>query len=1086
MAKNKSISEIRVGTLLGPHDPFWVQVREAVYKAVQQQGMTLVPLELFESLLMLVSLDNASLAEELLAENLDVLISQEIPFQVVQQMLDSGIPVVYLSESERKHPLYVSLRGLYEAAQMVGEYVAEKLHGRGKALCVGGLLEPGEDKGISRIRGFMDALRKYPDIAVMHYPANWRYEDALPLIESFLKGFDSPFQAIFGISDSLALAGRDAAQKLGILKPDTVVIGINGDPLALSAIAEGTMSATVETSAVVMAERAVEVAMQAALGESFPSVYNHKLRLITQENVAEVALEKLTAIANIPSRLVGVNFQQGQNRLRQLQLTAELNQRLGTLLERRQLAREMADLLRENYKYDLVQIYLWKKTEGMLVQERDGLHQESLEIPISEAGILGDAIQKREPVYIPDTHFSQRYPPDPRWPETRTRVALPVIFGNEIFAVVDLHQYHTNPNVREEVFGLRFLADYLGVVFRNADLYTDALNSREAAEKANQLKTRLLASVSHELRTPLNVILGYSQSALSTPNPYHMDLPDDLRQDLQYIFQSGNHLQRIINDLLDLSRAEIGELELVPEVIDTHRFLEDTFNNMASHPASSPGVAWTLALPARLPVIQADPVRLRQIIMNLLNNASKFTDQGEICLGAEVEPPHLHLWVRDTGLGIPFDAQDRIFEPFRTVNQASWRQREGIGLGLNITRQLVLLHGGSMLLESQPGCGSTFHIYFPLPNLAGGLSLPVESTGRRVMAVVSAQENLPKEVLEICRRQRLDVYPISASQNLDELWKSVQPAALAWDLSSASLGDWNLLQSLRNQAQFSRLPVLLFSQEECQLEGGITNILFKPLNSATLGEYLEGILPQDVHGAIWIVDDDPLARQLYQRLVEKAFPGHALRLAEDGAQALALLEQEIPGLVILDLLMPQVDGFQVLARLRCNPATCRVPVVVISGKLLTFEDIQRLNYMRVTFQTKHILTEEETILALQQSFSGEGSLSQPTSLLVKQSLAYLHQNYPKDLSRRELAQAVGVTENYLSQIFRQELGITPWECLNRLRILRAKEYLMNSEQSITEIACQVGYNDPAYFSRVFKKILGISPQAYRTQPKITG
>ena len=961
MKKDKPISEIRVGTLLGPHDPFWVQVREAVYMAVQQRGMTLVPLELFESVQMLVNVDAADMADELLAENLDVLISMEIPFQVVQQMLDSGIPVIYLSESERKHPLYVSLRGLYDAAQMVGEYIAGKLGGHGKALCVGGLLEPGEDKGISRIRGFMDSLRKYPDIAVMHYPAYWQYEDALPMIESFLKGFDTPFQAIFGISDSLALAGRDAARKLGILKPDTVVIGINGDPLALSAIAEGTMSATVETSAVAMAERAVEVAQHAALGEPFPNVYYHKLRLITKENVSEVALEKLQAIAYIPSRLVGVNFQQGQTRLRQMQMNAELNQRLGTLLDRRQLAREIADLIRENYKYDLVQLFLWKEAERLLVQERDGLHQQSLEIPIAEAGILGDAIQKREPVYIPDTSFSQRYPPDPRWPETRTRVVLPVIFGGEIYGVVDLHQHRTNPNVREEVFGLRFLADYLGVVFRNAELYTEALNSREAAEKANQLKTRLLASVSHELRTPLNVILGYSQSALSTPSPYQMELPEDLRQDLLYIFQSGNHLQRIINDLLDLSRAEIGELELVPEMIDTRSFLEDNFNHMASISASMPGVTWNLELPSRLPMIQADSVRLRQIIMNLLSNASKFTDQGEICLGAAVEPPHLHLWVKDTGLGIPIEAQERIFEPFRTVNQASWRQREGIGLGLNITRQLILLHGGSLLLESQPGSGSTFHVYLPLPNLAGGLSLPVESTGRRVMAVVSAQEDLPKEIHEICRRQHLDIYPISSSENLDGLWKSIQPVGLAWDMSGASLGDWHLVQSLRLQAQFSRLPFLLFSQDGCQLEGGITNVLFKPLNSKSLAEYLEGTLPQEVGGAIWIVDDDPHARQLYQRLVERTFPGYAVRLAENGAQALAFLDEEIPVLVILDLLMPEVDGFQVLAKLRCSPATCRVPVVVISGKLLNFEDIERLNFMRVTYQTKDILTEDETL-----------------------------------------------------------------------------------------------------------------------------
>jgi len=323
---------------------------------------------------------------------------------------------------------------------------------------------------------------------------------------------------------------------------------------------------------------------------------------------------------------------------------------------------------------------------------------------------------------------------------------------------------------------------------------------------------------------------------------------------------------------------------------------------------------------------------------------------------------------------------------------------------------------------------------------------------------------------------------LHSAQNLERLWKDIQPMGLAWDLAGANLSDWNLVQGLRSQPKVARLPFILFFQECGQISGGLTNILFKPLNSKSLAEYLERLQPKDIHGSILIVDDDAHARQLYQRLVEQAFPGHAVRLAENGLQALEYLQGEIPGLVILDLVMPEVDGFQVLAKLRSSPVTCRVPVIVISGKLLTFEDIEKLNYARVTLHTKEILSPEETILSLQGSFYGEQGLSQPTSLLVKQSVVYLQQNYANNLSRCELAQAVGVTENYLSQIFRQELGITPWECLNRLRIQKAKETLLNSQQTITEIACQVGFNDPAYFSRVFKKMMGVSPQAYRSHP----
>jgi signal transduction histidine kinase/AraC-like DNA-binding protein/DNA-binding LacI/PurR family transcriptional regulator len=1073
--------EIRVGALLGPHDPFWVQVRDVIYKIVQQLGLTLVPLELFESIQVLEKMDPGGLIDELLAKDLDVLISQEIPIQVVHRILDSHIPIIYLSESQIRHPLFVSLHGLYEAAVIVGNFVVDKLKGHGRALCVGGLLEIGEDKGVSRIKGFCDTLNKRSDISVLHFPAYWSYDQSLPLVESVLRGFNTPFDAIFGISDSLALAARDAARNLGLLTAETVVVGINGDPLALAAIAEGSMSATVETSACDMARQSVDLACRAARKEALPGLYFHHPRLISKENVAEIALQKLVAIANIPTQLVGVNFQRETSRMRQLQVSAEINRRLGAVLDRKQLFKEITGLIQAHYGFDQVHFYTWREQEQLLVEDEVDCFPSRGKIVPACSGILGDAIQKREPVYIPDTYQSQRFPPDPLWPDTRTRVVLPVILGEKLVGLVDLHRKKPNLNVREEIFGLRALADYLGVVFRNAELFTEALHARQAAEQADQLKTRLLASVSHELRTPLNIILGYSQSALSDPNPYDIELPEALRHDLHYIYQSGEHLLRIINDLLDLSRAEIGELYLVPEVIDTSGFLEDVFKSVASHPPGEPGVVWNLKVPARLPVIQADLVRLRQIILNLLSNAAKFTNQGEICLGAQVEPPHLHIWVRDTGLGIPIEEQERIFEPFRTVNRASSRQREGIGLGLNITRRLVALHGGSMLLESQPGIGSTFHIYLPLPTLAGQPMLVEETNGRSAFVVISTGEVVPQEISNFCCANKLEMVFLHNDDKLDDLWRDLQPAGLAWDLSEANMYEWNIIQRLRTHNQFAHLPFVLFSREQDGDGGsaGLTNVLFKPFSNQSFLDYLDCLLPMANGGFVWIVDDDPQTREFYQRMVNDALPGHPLRLLENGRQALELIELEIPEFVILDLVMPEVDGFQVLKQLRSNQKTCRVPVMVISGKFFTYEDIEKLNYARVTLHAKSIFSTDEVIASLQKSFSGEKALNQPTSLVVKQILVYLQQNYSQSISRRELAQSVGVTENYLSQIFRLELGITPWDCLNRIRINKAKEYLLNSEQTVTKIACQVGFNDPAYFSRVFKKMVGVSPQAFR-------
>jgi transcriptional regulator GlxA family with amidase domain len=186
---------------------------------------------------------------------------------------------------------------------------------------------------------------------------------------------------------------------------------------------------------------------------------------------------------------------------------------------------------------------------------------------------------------------------------------------------------------------------------------------------------------------------------------------------------------------------------------------------------------------------------------------------------------------------------------------------------------------------------------------------------------------------------------------------------------------------------------------------------------------------------------------------------------------------------MLDLTMPGVDGFYVLDWMRANPQTRRVPVLVLSGRILTGEDIRRLEqHARVTFQSKDIFLEQETATVLRQAVSGAEPLTQPTSALVKRTIAYLQQHYHRPLSRQEIAQAIGVTENYLSRIFRQELALSPWGYLNRYRIKQAKDLLRTTNASVTAIAVQVGFDNPAYFARVFHEQVGKSPRAYRENP----
>jgi AraC-like DNA-binding protein len=387
-----------------------------------------------------------------------------------------------------------------------------------------------------------------------------------------------------------------------------------------------------------------------------------------------------------------------------------------------------------------------------------------------------------------------------------------------------------------------------------------------------------------------------------------------------------------------------------------------------------------------------------------------------------------------------------------------------------------------MTLESQPKQGSTFHVYLPLPNLSGKPVSIVSKTDRPGLVLLSSRKQAPEALIELCQKRKLVIHRLQPGDNLDMLLTEVQPMALAWDLTDASFSDWILIQRLRSHPQLCHLPFILYSQEEDGSPGlatGMTDVVMKPINGKTLIEMLETIRPRGVSGPLLIVDDDPQACLLYHRLATDALPGCPIITAENGAKALALLKREIPCLVILDLMMPEVDGFTVLEQIRLNPLTRQVPVLVMSGKMLSLEDVHRLDYGRVTFHSKELLSTEEAVASLQRALSGEQTLLQPTSILVKHALAYLHQNFVNPLTRQEIAEAVGVSKNYLSEIFRQELGFSPWDCLTRLRLQKAKELLHTTEDSITSVAAQTGFDDSAYFSRVFRKHNGMSPQEYR-------
>ena len=625
------------------------------------------------------------------------------------------------------------------------------------------------------------------------------------------------------------------------------------------------------------------------------------------------------------------------------------------------------------------------------------------------------------------------------------------------------------------------LRNSLGSALQGAMLFQEIRQARLDAEKADRIKTRLLANVSHEMRTPLNIILGYTQDALRTPDKYGDELPASLMSDMYQIHSNAEHQLHVINDLLDLSRAEIDELDLSLELLDSRQLLLEAFHSLADQ-SPSPEIQWKLNVPERLPQIRADAVRLRQVFLNLLSNARKYTENGEITLGAEVAPPQIHFWVSDTGLGIAPEQQERIFEPFVTIEE-NRRIAGGIGLGLSITRHLVALHGGTMELDSRPRHGSTFHIYLPLPALDQTKPTRQDELSS-VLLLISSHDEPTGEILEMCGRQNLEIFRLRNSEDLESALSRTKPVALAWDLSSAQPSDWTLVRRLRHYPDLSQVPFILYGQlaEPSAEEGqvGMTGFVVKSSNTETLLDAIIAMSPTQVSGPVLIVDDDPQVREAHKALVEKGLPGYLVRLAEDGEAALAAMEKEVPALVLLDLVMPNISGADVLDHMLADASLRQVPVIILSNKMMSLNDVNRIeSHTYVTLQSKGIWSEAETITALNRAIFGTDTLPAHTSGLVKQAIAFFHQNYARPVSRWEIAEAVGVSEDYISRVFNRELNISPWDYLNRYRVLQSKNLLLQTTDTIGVIARQVGFKDQAYFSRVFHKVTGMSPQAFR-------
>ncbi len=625
---------------------------------------------------------------------------------------------------------------------------------------------------------------------------------------------------------------------------------------------------------------------------------------------------------------------------------------------------------------------------------------------------------------------------------------------------------------------------------RGARLYQAAVEGQRLAEEANRLKSRFLSMVSHELRTPLNLISGLTDLLLRQARGEGTQTVLANFEDLEQIYVNAQHLDALIRDVLDLSVSEIGELRLVREPLDLWADVIEPVAVIGHRMAQDKGLSWRTAIPQDLPSVYGDRVRLRQVLLNLVSNAVKFTTQGSITLSVQQTGGALTVSVTDTGLGVPREEQSVIFDEFRQSERTTSRGYGGLGLGLAICRRLVELHGGEIGVVS-PGAvgeGARFFFTLPVPPSPPQVTSQPSGEGPRVLLISQTPER-HQVLVDYLTEQGIEL--LVTRPRGDPSWlpdiSSGVPDAIVLDEEAISAQGWGLLSWVKQLTQVQGVPVLFFRLSEADDRGAVfeASHLTKPVNADTLAQVLRshGLLQSldedQVPKRILIVDDEPAVLSIHARLVKAQLPDCQILTARNGLEALQVIRTELPDLVLLDLLMPELDGFGVIEAMQAHELSRQIPVVVLTGQTLSEADIARLNRGTVGVLSKGIYTVQETLHHIAAALAHTREPADEARRAALRAMAYIQAHYDEEISRADIAAHVGLSERHLNRCFRRETGLTPVSYLNRYRIRQAKALLQTRNMTVTEVATSVGFASSGYFARVFRRETGMSPREYQ-------
>lgn len=548
----------------------------------------------------------------------------------------------------------------------------------------------------------------------------------------------------------------------------------------------------------------------------------------------------------------------------------------------------------------------------------------------------------------------------------------PLMIRGELLGVIAL--FNSNRISFEEFRILGFFADRTAMAIQNARLISEITELNQGLEqkvtertqelelaniklrKADRMKSEFLANMSHELRTPLNAIIGFAEILR---DGVCGELTEIQKSAVVDIYESGKHLLQMINDILDLSKVEAGKMELQPEEFSLATAVNE-INSIVKDMVNKKGLNLYFNIPDELPNAIADQVKFKQIMYNLLSNAIKFTPQGKIDVSISYDDCDFIISVVDTGIGIDPRNHELIFDEFKQVDSSQSRQYEGTGLGLALTKRLVELHGGQIWVESE-GLNKGSKFIFTIPRKDANSELQRVIDDRHESIKASQIKSKGKTILIVednaYASQLLSIYLADAGYKTEIAEdgeeaiikaRELKPFAITLDIMLPKKDGWQIMQELKDYTETQNIPIIIVSIVDDQNFGfsmGAVGYLVKPIDKDQLVgilDNLETILKEkNDKPNVLIIDDNHDDIKLMESILSSE--GFNVLKSYDGSDGIKKAIEAIPDLIILDLIMPEVNGFDVVQSLQNNPETHDIPIIISSMKELTSDDRERLN-----------------------------------------------------------------------------------------------------------------------------------------------